>query len=81
MCDILPFPETTEKEPEKQIEELVSYLISFKESLEFALSGIEDRITKLSSMSITVEDVVASSLFTEAVDNIVTARLKEGQND
>ena len=40
MYDLLPFPSIMEKTPEKQILELTSYLIQFKESLEFILTNI-----------------------------------------
>lgn len=40
MYDLLPFPSIMEKTPEKQIIELTSYLIQFKESLEFILTNI-----------------------------------------
>lgn len=40
MYDLLPFPSIMEKTPEKQIIELTSYLMQFKESLEFILTNI-----------------------------------------
>ena len=40
MVDMFPFPSVTEGTPEKQIAELVNYLIQFKETLEFALTNI-----------------------------------------
>lgn len=40
MVDILPFPRITEQTPEKQVAELINYLIQFKETLEFALMNI-----------------------------------------
>ena len=40
MYDMLPFPSITAKTPEEQIAELTSYLIQFKETLEFLLANI-----------------------------------------
>ena len=40
MLDLLPFPRLTGDTPEKQISELVNYLVQFKETLEFALMNI-----------------------------------------
>lgn len=40
MLDIFPFPSVSDGNPEKQIAELVNYLIQFKETLEFALTNI-----------------------------------------
>ena len=42
MVDMFPFPSVTEGSPEKQIAELVNYLIQFKETLEFALTNISE---------------------------------------
>jgi ACT domain-containing protein len=42
MVDMFPFPRIDGNTPEKQISELVSYLIQFKEALEFALMNISD---------------------------------------
>lgn len=40
MVDMFPFPRIDGNTPAKQISELVSYLIQFKEALEFALMNI-----------------------------------------
>lgn len=40
MYDMLPFPTITTKTPEEQVAELTSYLIQFKEDLEFILANI-----------------------------------------
>ena len=40
MMDMFSFPRITEDTPEKQILELVNYLIQFKETLEFNLMNI-----------------------------------------
>lgn len=40
MVDVFPFPRITAKTPEGQIAELESYLIQFKETLEFVLAEI-----------------------------------------
>lgn len=40
MVDIFPFPGITEKTPEKQIVEIINYLIQSKETLEFAITNI-----------------------------------------
>lgn len=40
MYDLLPFPRLPDGTPEEQIKELYSYLIQFKETLEFALTNI-----------------------------------------
>lgn len=43
MVDMFPFPRINGNAPEKeQISELISYLIQFKETLEFALMNISD---------------------------------------
>lgn len=40
MVDMFPFPSVAEGKPEKQIADIVNYLIQFKETLEFALTNI-----------------------------------------
>lgn len=40
MLDMLPFPRIMGDTPDKQIVELVTYLVQFKETLEFALRNI-----------------------------------------
>jgi hypothetical protein len=40
MLDMFPFPRVTNGSPETQINELITYLIHFKETLEFALMNI-----------------------------------------
>ena len=42
MFDVLPFPRIMGDTPEKQINEILSYLIQFKETLEFALDNITE---------------------------------------
>lgn len=61
MVDIFPFPNVTSSEPEKQIGDIVNYLIQFKETLEFALMNIsEDNLSqnlvdKLNSLGADIE--------------------------
>lgn len=56
MVDVLPFPRITETTAEKQVGELVNYLIQFKETLEFALINIStenlspDLVNKLNEL-------------------------------
>lgn len=40
MNDMLPFPNITSSVPEKQIADIINYLIQFKETLEFILTSI-----------------------------------------
>lgn len=40
MLDMLPFPRIMSNTPDKQIGELIKYLVQFKETLEFALMNI-----------------------------------------
>lgn len=40
MYDLFPFPSTPSSTPEKRIDDIVNYLIQFKEILEFALTNI-----------------------------------------
>lgn len=64
MFDTFPFPNITSSEPEKQIGEVINYLIQFKETLEFALMNIsEDNLSldlanKLNSLG---ADIVKSN--------------------
>lgn len=47
MRDLLPFPMLRSTTPERQIEELVVYLVQLKEELEFILSNIsEDNLSE-----------------------------------
>ncbi|MEE1351572.1 MAG: hypothetical protein UHM23_05930 [Clostridia bacterium] len=47
MRDLLPFPMLRSTTPERQIEELVIYLVQLKEELEFILSNIsEDNLSE-----------------------------------
>ena len=61
MVDILPFLRITESTPEKQITEIVNYLIQFKETLEFALMNISsenlspDLVNKLNELGADIE--------------------------
>ena len=61
MFDALPFPRITEKTPEGQIGELISYISQLKETLEFILMNIgEDNLSpelveKLNSLGADVE--------------------------
>ena len=61
MVDIFPFPGITEKTPEKQIGEIVNYLIQFKETLEFAITNIstenlsEELVRKLNELGADIE--------------------------
>ena len=62
MVDMFPFPSVTEGTPEKQIAELLNYLIQFKETLEFALTNISsenlspDLIKKLNELGTNIEE-------------------------
>ena len=61
MVDMLPFPRISGDTPEKQISELTSYLIQFKETLEFALMNIStenlsaDLINKLNDLGANIQ--------------------------
>ncbi len=61
MVDMLPFPSIREGRPEAQISELVSYLIQFKETLEFALMNIStenlspELVNKLNELGADIE--------------------------
>ena len=61
MVDMFPFPGLTESTPEKQIVEIVNYLIQFKETLEFAITNIstenlsEELIRKLNELGAGIE--------------------------
>lgn len=56
MVDMFPFPTISSTVPERQISEIISYLIQFKETLEFALNNIsienlsQDLINKLNAL-------------------------------
>ena len=64
MVDLFPFPSIPSSTPEKQIGDIVSYLIQFKEILEFALNNISvenlspDLIAKLNELG---ADIVKSN--------------------
>ncbi len=64
MVDLFPFPSITSNTPEKRIEDIVNYLIQFKEILEFALTNISvenlspDLIAKLNELG---SDIVKSN--------------------
>lgn len=61
MMDIFSFPRILGKTPEEQIAELVSYLIQFKETLEFTLMNIStdnlspDLVKMLNDMGANIE--------------------------
>ena len=61
MVDMLPFPRVIGDTSEKQIAELVDYLIQFKETLEFALMNIStenlspDLLRKLNELGANIE--------------------------
>lgn len=61
MVDMFPFPRITGETPEKQIAELISYLIQFKETLEFALGNISmenlspDLVNKINNLGANIE--------------------------
>ena len=61
MYDILPFPNITGATPEEQLGQINSYLIQFKETLEFALASIStdnlasDLIDKLNALGANIE--------------------------
>lgn len=75
----LPYPNLLARTDEEKIEELVRYLIQFRERLEFILSDIgtdnlsPELATKIASINgISVQDVVESPIFTEAVKSIIS---------
>ena len=59
--DIFPFPRISEGSAEKQVSDVINYLIQFKETLEFALMNIStenlspDLIKKLNEMGANIE--------------------------
>jgi hypothetical protein len=61
MVDMLPFPRVIGNTPQEQIAELLSYLIQFKETLEFALTNIStenlspDLVNKLNELGANIE--------------------------
>lgn len=61
MVDLFAFPSITSSTPEKQITELVNYLIQFKETLEFELNNIsvdnlsQDLVEKLNTLGADIE--------------------------
>ena len=61
MVDMLPFPRVTGETSEKQIVELVDYLVQFKETLEFALMNIstenlsQDLVNHLNELGANIE--------------------------
>lgn len=61
MIDLLPFPRITGDTPEKQISELVHYLVQFKETLEFAIMNISidnlspDLVNKLNELETAIK--------------------------
>lgn len=61
MVDMFPFPSITSSTPEKQIAELLNYLIQFKETLEFALTNIStdnlspELVSKLNEIGADIE--------------------------
>lgn len=61
MVDMFPFPSLTSPLPEKQIQEIVTYLVQFKEILEFALANItvdnlsQDLINTLNTLGADIE--------------------------
>ena len=62
MYDMLPFPRIAGKTPEEQIAELNSYLIQFKETLEFILTNIstdnlsQDLVEMLNNLGADIEN-------------------------
>ncbi len=62
MMDILPFPKVIGSTPKEQIQELISYLIQFKETLEFALMNISeenlspDLVKMLNGLGVDIEN-------------------------
>ena len=61
MYDLFPFPTTPSLTPEKRIDDIVNYLIQFKEILEFALTNISienlspDLIAKLNELGADIQ--------------------------
>ncbi len=84
----LPYPNLLTKTNEERIDELVRYLIQFREDLEFILANIgvdnlsDDLQKKLTSLGfvgneeasrvLSVQDVVESPMFAQAVRNIIS---------
>ena len=82
MLDIFPFPDIKEGKPEKQVADLVSYLIQFKEILEFALTNISEEnlsptlISKLNQLGISIDEsveVAQSSAKSLTVSDVVNS--------
>ncbi len=61
MMDMFPFPRTTGNTTEDKVADILSYLIQFKEALEFALMNIStenlspDLVNKLNEMGANIE--------------------------
>lgn len=79
MVDAFPFPRITEETSEKQIKQLVDYLIQFKETLEFALTNIStenlspELISKLNELGADIQksnDARAEELAQLTVDTL-----------
>ena len=62
MVDMFPFPRITGDTPNQKIAELISYLVQFKETLEFALMNISfenlspDLISKLNELGADIKE-------------------------
>ena len=81
MLDLLPFPIVKGDTPEKQISELVSYLIQFKETLEFALMNIStenlspELVNKLNELGAGIEK---SNMDREESLGQISSKIREG---
>ena len=86
MLDIFPFPTVKEGKPENQVAEIVSYLIQFKEILEFALTNISEEnlsptlANKLNQSGISIDEsveVAQSSAKSLTVSDVVNSDIFE----
>ena len=65
MVDIFPFPRVLGNTPEEQIKELISYLIQFKETLEFTLDNIStdnlspELVNQLNELGANIEQTIS----------------------
>lgn len=91
--DILPFPNITAQDAETQIKQLIDYLAQFKEDLEFILSALQDgealsaktieEVTqaRATDPNITVQDVIGSYAFKNAINTAKELRYDEATGD
>lgn len=78
MYDMLPFPQLRGRTPEEQMGEMQSFLIQFKETLEFILTNIgidnlsDELITKLNTMGADIEK--SNENVNEQMQQVVSAK-------